>query len=104
MADTEFSEAARMAAVAAAAGGVARVALAMHAGVRRAGVLAIEALVGATLGVMAAAAAVYWDPSLRDAGWPLLMVGGAAGFAGAAGTRLLDLIVAAIQARTGGPR
>lgn len=95
----DVSEAARMAAVAAGAGGVARVALALHGGVRRLGILTIEALVGAALGVMAAGFATYWDPELRDTGWAFLMVGAAAGFAGATGTRLLDLLVAALQRR-----
>jgi hypothetical protein len=89
----------KMAAVAAGIGVFARVMLALHGGVRHLGLLLIEAGVGATLGVVAAGAAVYWDPTLRDAGWPLLMVGGVAGFAGAIGTRLLDVVVAALQRR-----
>lgn len=40
-------------------------------------------------------------PSLRDAGWGLLIVGGAAGLSGALGTRLLDLLVAALQRMIG---
>jgi hypothetical protein len=94
--------AAVMAAVAAASGAAARVALALHGGVRRVGTLAVEAFVGGCLGVMASGAAIYFDPGLRDAGWALLVVGGAAGFAGALGTRLLDLAVAAAQRRVGG--
>ena len=43
----------------------------------------------------------YFDPSLRDAGWGLLIVGGAAGLSGALGTRLLDLVVAGLQRRMG---
>lgn len=88
--------AAKMAASAATIGGLARVALALHGGTRGLR-LAIEAFVGAMLGVIACAIAVWWDPSLRDAGWPLLMVSGFAGLAGALGTRVLDLLVAAIE-------
>jgi hypothetical protein len=43
----------------------------------------------------------YLDPSLRDAGWGLLIVGGAAGLSGVLGTRLLDLVVAGLQRRLG---
>ena len=92
-------EVARMAAVAAGAGAAARVALALHGGMRRLGLLAIEGGVGAMLGLCAAGFALYWDPALRDDGWPLLMIGAASGLSGAIGTRVLDLIVAAIQAR-----
>lgn len=92
--------AAKMAVTAAAFGSAARVALALHGGMR--GVrLAIEGFVGAMLGVMAAGAALWWDPSLRDAGWPLLMVASAAGLAGALGTRILDLLKAAAKKRFG---
>jgi hypothetical protein len=50
---------------------------------------------------MAAGVAVYWDPTLRDTGWPLLIVGGAAGFAGALGNRLIDLVAQLAQRRLG---
>jgi hypothetical protein len=90
-----------MASTAAAAGGAGRVLLALHGGERRWLVLAIEAGLGALLGVIAASAMTYLDPSLRDAGWGLLIVGGAAGLSGALGTRLLDLVLAALQRRLG---
>ena len=91
----------KMAAAAAGAGAAARLAMALHGGVRGAPRLAIESFVGGTLGVMAAGAALYWDPALRDAGWPLLAVAGFAGLAGALGTRVLDLAEAAIRKRLG---
>lgn len=102
MANDDLQGAAQMAAIAAASGAAARVALALHGGVRRASLLAIEAFVGGCLGVMAAAAAIYIDPQLRNAGWALLVVGGGAGFAGALGTRLLDIVAAIAQRRAGG--
>ncbi len=90
-----------MASTAAAAGGAGRVLLALHGGERRWLILLIEAGLGALLGIIAASAVTYLDPSLRDAGWGLLIVGGAAGLSGALGTRLLDLTVAALQRRLG---
>jgi short-subunit dehydrogenase involved in D-alanine esterification of teichoic acids len=48
---------------------------------------------------MAACVAVYWDPALRDTGRPLLIVGGAAGFGGALGNRLIDLVAQVAQRR-----
>ena len=53
---------------AASAGGVGRVLLALHGGERRWLILLIETGLGALLGVIAASAATYFDPSLRDAG------------------------------------
>lgn len=88
-----------MASVAAVAGGVGRVLMALHGGERRWVVLTIEAVLGGLLGIIAAAGATYFDPSLRDAGWPLLIVGGAAGLAGAIGTRVLNIVVDAVQRR-----
>jgi hypothetical protein len=90
-----------MASTAAAAGGAGRVLLALHGGERRWVILLIEAGLGALLGVIAASAVTYFDPALRDAGWGLLIVGGAAGLSGALGTRLLDLVVAGLQRRLG---
>lgn len=97
----DIEEAARMAALAGASGGVARVLMALHGGTRSWPVLVLECGLGGMLGIMAAAAVVYFDPSLRHDGWPLLIVGGAAGAAGAIGTRLLDILTAAIQRRVG---
>ena len=53
------------------------------------------------LGVMACGGALYFDPGLRDAGWPLLVVAGFAGLAGALGTRALDIAEAAVRKRIG---
>lgn len=91
----------KLAATAAGAGGAGRVLLALYGGERRCIVLALEGGVGALLGIVAAAAATYLDPALRDVGWALLIVGGAAGLAGATGTRVLDILVAAVQRRVG---
>jgi hypothetical protein len=91
---------AKMAAAAAGAGALARIALALHGGTRGLR-LAIEGFVGAMLGVIACGVALWWDPTLRDAGWPLLMVSGFAGLAGALGTRALDILEAAIKKKVG---
>ena len=92
---------AQAAVTAAAAGGAGRVLLALHGGERRWLILTIEAGLGGLLGIIAASAITYFDPSLRDAGWGLFIVGGAAGLSGALGTRLLDLVVAGLQKRMG---
>lgn len=92
---------AQVAVTAAAAGGAGRVLLALHGGERRFLILTIEAGLGALLGIIAASGVTYFDPSLRDAGWGLLIVGGAAGLSGALGTRLLDLVVARLQQKLG---
>ena len=84
-----------------AAGGAGGVLLTLHGGERRWLILTIEAGLGALLRIIAASAVIYLDPSLRDAGWGLLIVGGAAGLSGALGTRLLDLVVAGLQRRIG---
>ncbi len=84
-------EAMKMAGTAAVVAGAARVALALHGGTRG-GRLAIEGFVGAMLGIIASGVALYVDPDLRAAGWPLLMVSAIAGLAGALGTRGLDLL------------
>ena len=97
----DLDEAARMAALAGLSGGVARVLMALHGGVRSLPILTLEGCLGCMIGIMAAAGVVYLDPSLRHDGWPLLIVGGAAGAAGAIGTRLLDIVTAAIQRRIG---
>ena len=64
-------------------------------------ILLIEAELGALLGIIAASGVTYLDPTLRDAGWGLLIVGGAAGLSAALGTRLLDLVVAGLQRKMG---
>jgi hypothetical protein len=93
---------ARLAVVAAGVGASARVALALHGGMRRLGLLAIEAFVGAALGVMAAGTVAYWHPDLWEAERGLMVVAGAAGMAGAIGTRVLDIAVLALQRKAGG--
>lgn len=98
---SETEEAAKMAAAAALSGGIARVFMALHGGERGWVPLTVEAGLGATLGVMAAGGATYLDPTLRDVGWPLLIVSGGAGMAGALGTRLLDLVTEALRRRLG---
>lgn len=95
---SDIEEAAKMAMGAAAAGGSMRVLMAVHGGMRG-WILLIEAAIGAMLGLIAAGGAVWWDPSLRAIGWPLLIVSAAAGCAGAVGTRLLDLLIAEAERR-----
>ncbi len=98
----DFSEAARMAAVAGIMGGVARVLVAMQGGGRRWPLLLLDFGLGGMLGIVAAGMAVWWDPELRDMGYPVLIVAAAAGAAGAIGTRILDLLVEAIRRKLGG--
>lgn len=86
---------------AAGAGSLGRILLAVHAGERRWPALLLEAGLGALLGVIAAAAAVYYDPDLRKVGFGLFIVCGVAGCAGAIGIRVLDMLTAAIQRRLG---
>jgi uncharacterized membrane protein YccC len=95
-----LQEAAGMAAVAGGMGGVARVLVALQGG-SRGWQLALDFALGGILGVIAAGAAVYVDPSLQDLGWPMLIIASAAGCAGAIGTRILDIVVAAVQRRLG---
>lgn len=92
---------AKLAAAAAAAGALGRVSLALHGGARGLR-LVVEAFTGSMLGVMAAGLALWVDSGLREAGWPLLIVAGAAGVAGALGTRALDLVEDALRKRLGG--
>ena len=54
------------------------------------------------LGIVAAGMAVWWDPSLREMGYPVLIVAAAAGAAGAIGTRILDLLVDSVKRKLGG--
>lgn len=89
-----------MAAVAGGMGGVARLLVAIQSGSRGAR-LVFDALLGGCLGIMAVGGLVYIDPGMRDAGWPMLVAASAAGCAGAMGTRLLDLIEAAIRRKLG---
>jgi hypothetical protein len=98
MSDDPTVAAARMAAAAAVMGSVARLAMALQGG-SRGWRLLVEGLVGGALGVIAAGVAVWWDPALRDAGWPLLIVAGFAGLAGALGTKALEIAAAIIERR-----
>jgi hypothetical protein len=86
-----------MAGLAAGMGAATRIALSVHAGTRSVVKLVLEGFLGAMLGVIAAAASVWYDPALRDVGWPLLVVSGAAGLAGALGTRIMDMVTDAAQ-------
>lgn len=86
-----ISTVAQTAAVAAVAGAGARVAIAAHGGARG-WRLGLEAFVGAALGVIAAAGAVWFDPALKADSWAIFITSGCAGLAGAMGTRGLDLI------------
>jgi hypothetical protein len=82
---------AKMAAAAVSFGAGFRVAFAAHAG-KRGWHLALEAVVGGALGIIAAAGAVWFDPSLKADSWAIFITSGAAGLAGAMGTRGLDLL------------
>lgn len=79
------------ASLAAGSGAVARFVVALHGG-SRGWKLAIEAFVGGALGVIAASFALWFDPTLRGAGWPMMITSGCAGLAGALGTRCLDML------------
>jgi ABC-type uncharacterized transport system permease subunit len=96
---TPEEEVVRTAGIAAGSGAFARLLLAIRSGQRVWLLLAIEALVGAVLGMIAAAAAAYLDPDLRGAGWALLFVGAAAGLAGAIGTRSLDFLASLLTSK-----
>lgn len=96
MPDESLAAVAQTAAVAAGAGATARVAIAAHGGAR--GVrLALEGFVGAALGVIAAAALLYLDPTLRDNAWRVFSLAGFCGLAGAMGTRGLDMLTAYLE-------
>jgi hypothetical protein len=98
----DLMAATKMAAVAGIFGGVARVLVELHSGVRQWHALVIAGFLGGALGIMAAGFAVWWDADLRDLGWPLLIVASFAGCVGAIGTRILDILVVALQKRAGG--
>lgn len=89
-------QAAKAAGAAAAMGAVARLAVAARDGARGVRLL-LEGFVGACLGIVAAAAALWVDPSLRADGWPLLITSGFAGLAGAMGSRGLDLLSSVVE-------
>ena len=91
MAEDSLDVIAKVAAVAAGAGSAARVAFAAHGGARG-WRLGLEAFVGAALGVIAAAGAVWFDPGLKADSWAIFITSGCAGLAGAMGTRGLDLL------------
>ena len=98
MPEDQFAAVAQTAAVASAAGAAARVVVAAHGGTRG-WQLVFEALVGAALGVIAAAFAVWASPELRAVGWPTMILGGVAGLAGTLGNRGVDLLVEVIRKR-----
>jgi hypothetical protein len=92
MAEDSFDVIAKIAAVVAGAGAAARVTFAAHAGKRGWG-LVTEGVVGAALGLIAAGALLYVDPTLRgDSAWRIFSLAGFSGLAGALGTRALDML------------
>jgi hypothetical protein len=96
MPDDSLGSVAKIAAVCAGAGAAARVAIAAHGGARG-WRLTAEAFVGAALGVIAAAALLYADPTLRDNAWRIFSLAGFCGLAGAMGTRGLDMLTAYLE-------
>jgi hypothetical protein len=96
MSDDSLGFIAKVAAAAAGMGAVVRVAFAAQGGARG-WRLVIEAIVGAALGVIAAAAAVWLDPALKADSWAIFITCGAAGLAGAMGTRGLDLLTSYLE-------
>ena len=99
MSDPAIEPVLQVSATAAAAGGLARVLMAMHAGERRWVALIIDAGIGCLLGIMAAAWAVWFLPQIRQDAWIMLLISGLSGMAGAIGTRILDLAVEAVRKR-----
>jgi hypothetical protein len=91
MSDDSIGFIAKVAAAAAGMGAVVRVAFAAQGGARG-WRLVIEAIVGAALGVIAAAGAVWFDPGLKADSWAIFITSGCAGLAGAMGTRGLDVL------------
>jgi hypothetical protein len=91
MADESFDVIAKIAALVAGVGAAARVTFAAHAGARG-WRLVIEAAIGAALGLIAAGALLYVDPTLRESAWRIFSLAGFSGLAGALGTRGLDML------------
>lgn len=87
----------KAAASAASGGAFARFALAFQGGERRPVVLIAEAVFGASLGLMAAAALVYLDNDLAVSNRDLLIIGGVSGLAGALGRDLLAVVLRVVQ-------
>jgi len=98
------TEAAQMAALAGGAGGVARVLMAIHGGVRKWQMLLLEFGLGGVVGLLVAALALMWDAELRHVGYPMLIVGGLCGGGGAIGIKILDIVTDAVQRRLNGDR
>ena len=91
MAEDSLDVIAKIAALVAGAGAGARVTVAAHAGARG-WRLVSEGVVGAALGLIAAAVLLYADPTLRDSSWRIFSLAGFCGLAGAMGTRGLDVL------------
>jgi hypothetical protein len=91
MAEESLDVIAKVAALVAGAGAGARVTVAAHAGARG-WRLVSEGVVGAALGLIAAAVLLYADPTLRDSAWRIFSLAGFCGLAGAMGTRGLDVL------------
>jgi hypothetical protein len=96
MAEDSLDVIAKVAALVAGAGAGARVTVAAHAGARG-WRLVLEGVVGAALGLIAAAVLLYADPTLRDSAWRIFSLAGFCGLAGAMGTRGLDMLTAYLE-------
>ena len=101
MPDESLGSVAKVAAVAASAGAVVRLLIAAKDGMRGLR-LALEGGIGAALGVIAAAALLYVDPTLRDNAWRIFSLAGFCGLAGAMGTRGLDMLTSYLERRLRG--
>lgn len=96
MSDDSIGFIAKLAAAAAGMGAFARVVFAAKDG-KRGWWLVVEGGIGAALGVVAAAAVVWLDPAVKADSWAIFITAGAAGLAGAMGTRGLDLLTAYLE-------
>jgi hypothetical protein len=97
----DYTEAAKLAGALAVAGGAVRVALALRAGVRRAGLLLIEGVVGMACGPLCAGLLLWVAPSITDGEHGLLKLLAVAGLGGAVGLRALLLAEDELRRRVG---
>lgn len=95
----DFETVVKHAGAAVAMGATGRVIIALNGGERAWVMLGIQAALGSLLGFIVGSAISFWVPNLRDAGWGLYFVMGAAGWAGAVGTRLIDIVVDYVRLR-----
>jgi hypothetical protein len=101
MPSDEYVEAVKLTAAAAAMGGAVRVALALRSGVRRAGLLVIEGLVGGAVGPLGAGIVLVAYPQIADGEHAMFKLLAVAGLCGAIGLRLLLLIEDEVRRRIG---